>query len=117
MSDYSRFRRTFSLSAETKNSDFRRLCIFTFNTKKRIYKPILSIANWKKRKQLIQAEVSRVPGIHQKILKVHMTRKILKIALVVFVLLIIIFIIKLIKGTDQGNPIPNKKGSPLEQRP
>jgi len=46
-----------------------------------------------------------------------MMRKILKIVLVLSVLLTIIFAVKLIKGTDRGNPIPNKKGSPLEQKP
>ena len=46
-----------------------------------------------------------------------MTKKILKIILVLCFLLLLIFAIKMIKESNQGTALPNKKGSPLEQKP
>lgn len=45
-----------------------------------------------------------------------MRNKILKIVLVVVLIVLAVYIVNLIKGANKGNPSPNTKGSPFQQK-
>lgn len=45
-----------------------------------------------------------------------MKHKLLKIILVIALILLAVYVINLIKSANKGEPIPNTKGSPFEQR-